>query len=327
MKTRTKRWIAVVGAGIVVLFVVAGIVAAVSGPTLTKADGGTVIVVRNGGWLDDNSYRDTVQPNSSLTWEGWHSQEHPYPASQRYFTVSATEGADSNEVINVPTQDGVNTGIEGTFYFQLSTDPKVLQDFDDKFGTRTFPNSKGEQVNAWDSEGEGWSAFLNATIGNVVKSALRTEIGKVRCQDLQASCALAFNATAVVDGGADVGNSTLAAIQDNVNKSFTEDVERYLGGAYFTNIQFVLSKPTLPQNIQDAINASFARVADQAGKTQEAQGKVTQAQSDATANAARQQGYDACKTCAAIDQLNALPDGLLTYAPGGQFAIAPAPAG
>jgi len=105
----------------------------------TKAAGGEVVVVRNGGFLDDNSFRQVIQPNSELTYTGLWSIDHPYPSSQRYFKVSAAQGADSNEVINVPTKDGVLVGVEDTFYFQLSTDPAILEDFDNKFGTRSFP--------------------------------------------------------------------------------------------------------------------------------------------------------------------------------------------
>jgi len=42
---------------------------------------------------------------------------------------------------------------------------------------------------------------------------------------------------------------------------------------------------------------------------------------DAQADAARQSGYDSCPTCALIDVMQALPDGLTTYAPGTGFAV------
>jgi hypothetical protein len=89
---------------VVVLAVVLGVlvpgIAFASG--FTKADGGHVVVVRNGGPFDDNSIRQVIQPNSSLTSTGLFSAEHPYPSTQRNFKVSGQEDADSNEVINVP---------------------------------------------------------------------------------------------------------------------------------------------------------------------------------------------------------------------------------
>jgi hypothetical protein len=155
----------------------------------TKAAGGEAVVVGHGGFLDDNSFRQVIQPNSELTYTGLWSIDHPYPASQRYFKVSAAQNADSKEVINVPTKDGVLVGVEGTFYFRLSTDPAVLEDFDNTFGTRSFP-SGGDSLHAWDGD-EGWNAFLAATLGNLVQNALRQEIGNVTCADLVASYTLA----------------------------------------------------------------------------------------------------------------------------------------
>lgn len=313
---------AAVGVGLVLLCIIIG----VSGPTFSKTDGGTIIVVRNGGWLDDTSIRDVVYPNSGNTWEGWHSTEHPYPASQRFFKVGNGSDADSNEVINVPTKDGVSVGVTGTFYFQLNTDRAVLEQFDNAFGTRTFDGGK----HAWDED--GWSPFLNATLGNLVQNVLRTEIGTVSCQDLVASCALAFNASATVDSTNATGNSTLASIQDAVNKSFEADVQTNLGMPLFTGIQFVLSQVTLPQATQDAINASFSAVATQAGQTQASQGKLQQAQIDAQTNKTKQDGYNSCPVCGEIDLRAAIPSGITVWAPGGDLSVpaaapAPAPAG
>jgi regulator of protease activity HflC (stomatin/prohibitin superfamily) len=308
---------------------VAGVIAIVGGVILgwgyvsglSKADGGTVIVVRNGGLFDDNSFQQVIHPNSSLTSTGLWSQNHPYPASQRFFKVSGTADADSNEVINVPTKDGVLVGIEGTFYFELSQDDKILEEFDNRFGTRTFAatvDGENVQLHAWD-EG-GWSPFLSATLGNLVQNVLREQIGQVRCSDLVASCALAQNATTsvTVDGET---NTTLSTIQDAVNKSFSTEVEKVLGVAAFTNIQFALSKVTLPENVQNSINNAQSAVADAQGRVATAEASKAQAQAEAEANAKRQEGYNACPVCGEISKLEALPDGLTTYAPGGEFAV------
>jgi regulator of protease activity HflC (stomatin/prohibitin superfamily) len=317
-KRNFRAGIAIIGT-IALVALVIGVI--ITGPTLTKTDGGTVIVVRNGGWFDDTSVRDVVPPNSSITWEGWHSTEHPYPASQRFFKVGNGSDADSNEVINVPTKDGVNVGVTGIFYFQLNTDHDFLVQFDDSFGTRTFDGGDGKQVHAWDEN--GWSPFLKVTIGNLVQNVLRSEIGAVRCQDLVASCALAFNAAATVDTTqAATGNATLSSIQDAVNSGFSADVQRNLGMPMFTNIQFVLSQITLPENTQNAINDSFSKVATQAGETQAAAGRLLQAETDAKTNSTRQQGYLACPVCGEIDLRKSIPGGVTVWAPGGDTPIA-----
>ncbi|TFV75037.1 SPFH domain-containing protein [Blastococcus sp. CT_GayMR19] len=287
----------------------------------TKADGGHVIVVRNGGPFDDNSIRQVIQPNSSLTSTGLFSTDHPYPSTQRNFKVSAAENADSNEVINVPTKDGVLVGVEGTFYFDVNyTDEKVMSAFDDRFGTRSYPVPGGDSRYAWDGDA-GWSAFLEFTLGNLVQNVLRQEIGDVECADLVASCSLAANPTAravpVVDPTAD-GNQTINRVQAAVNAAFTDDVDEVLGMPVLINPRFVLSRVELPANVQDAINQAQAAFA---GVT-ESQAALQRAQIDAEANAARQSGYNACPTCAQMDILKSLPDGLTTYAPGTGFTVA-----
>jgi hypothetical protein len=111
---KRPRGLRVLVTAVVVLAVVlGGVVPGIAfAAGFTKADGGHVVVVRNGGPFDDNSIRQLIQPNSSLTSTGLFSAEHPYPSTQRNFEVSGQEDADSNEVINVPTKDGVLVGVE-----------------------------------------------------------------------------------------------------------------------------------------------------------------------------------------------------------------------
>jgi hypothetical protein len=293
----------------------------------TKADGGHVIVVRNGGPFDDNSIRQVIQPNSGLTSTGLFSKEHAYPSTQRNFKVSGEENADSNEVINVPTKDGVLVGVEGTFYFDVNyTDEKVMRSFDDKYGTRTYPLANSESTYAWDGD-NGWNAFLSFTLGNLVQNVLRQEIGNVECADLVASCSLAANtsaqaaqaaaAQAAQGGQHTVSNQTISQVQQAVNDAFTKDVDSVLDVPIFVHPRFVLSKVDLPENVQQAINDAQAAFA---GVTK-SQAALAQAQIDAQANKERQNGYNACPTCAQMDILKALPDGLTTYAPGTGFTV------
>ena len=305
---------------VLVLAVVVPGVAFMAG--FTKADGGHVIVVRNGGPFDDNSIRQVIQPNSSITPTGLFSSDHPYPSTQRNFKVSAAENADSNEVINVPTKDGVLVGVEGTFYFDVNyTDEDVMRAFDDRFGTRAYPVPGGVSRHAWEGDA-GWSAFLEFTLGNLVQNVLRQEIGNVECADLVASCSLAANPSArapaaTVDPNAPSGNQTINQVQQAVNDAFTADVDEVLGMPILINPRFVLSRVELPDNVQEAINQAQAAFA---GVT-ESQAALQRAQIDAETNAARQNGYNACPTCAEMDIIQSLPDGLTTYAPGSGFSV------
>lgn len=325
----------VIGIAVLAVLCVAWLVVGLLG-AFTATDGGTISVIRNGGLLDDRAVRTVdgrpqiVPPGSSLTYTGMFSSEHPYPAGQRNFVIAARpptqpsdgeQPVDSREVINVPSKDGVMIGVEGTFYFELTRDPVVLAQFDDKFGTRTYPAADGKAYAAWDGDA-GWSGFLNFTLGNLIQNDLRRELVQVTCADLVASCSLASNGTTpTVSPDATAPNAPatdrIQQVQDAVNTQFARDVESTLGGPYFTNIKFVMSKAVLDDKVQSAINdaqAAFAAVTRaQAGKQA--------AQIEAETNAVRQQGYNTCPTCADIERLKALPPGLTTYAPGQGFAV------
>ena len=292
----------------------------------TRTDGGQIAVIRNGGPLDNRQFRQVVAPGSSLTWTGLFSQTHPYPGSQRFYTISADpKMADSGgvDVETVPTSDGVEIGLEATMYFDLNQDPSVLKPFDNKYGTRTYPDKSGAYHQAWDGD-LGWSTFLDAVIRPVISNDLRQEVGSYRCVDLQASCALVQNnglkpaqVAVAVTGGGTVNNMNIAKIQDAINTSLKEDFESTLGGPYITNVVFRISKVALPIKLQQAVTdaqASFAQIT-------QAQAKIASATAEAAANSQRQKGYENCPACAQIDLLKAIPPSVTTFAPGTGFAV------
>ena len=318
-RRRGTRILIALAAGLVV--VLAGVVpgiALLSG--LTKADGGHVVVVRNGGPFDDNSIRQVIQPNSGLISTGLFSAEHAYPSTQRNFKVSGAANADSNEVINVPTKDGVLVGVEGTFYFDVNfTDPAVMRGFDDKYGTRTYPVAGGRRPPTRGtatragarSSPSPWATSCRTCSGRrSATSSAPTWWRPARWRPTTAP-------RQPRSRGATSGNETINQVQQAVNDGFTKDVDDVLGVPILIHPRFVLSKVDLPANVQDAINKAQAAFA---GVT-ESQAALQKAQIDAQANAARQSGYNSCPTCAQIDILKALPPGLTTYAPGSGFAV------
>lgn len=316
-----------VGAGIVAVVVfIVGLVAVIGWLSgYVKTDAGHVAVVRNGGPFDNNKIRQIIDPASSRTWAGYNSKVHEYPAQQRFYTISASasEGDRSGvDVVNVPSQDGVDLGIEGTIYFTLNLDHSALTDFDNKFGTRTFRGQDGSVKHAWDGD-QGWSDFLDQIVRPIIDNDLREQVGGFRCAELVSSCALVQNtagltAEQIAKLGSNNG-ANIAAVQKSVNSSLTQDLSQTLGGDFFTNVTFRLSRATLPPNVQDAVNQAQAAFA---GITQ-AQAKVAQAKAEAAANEQRQRGYQQCPACAAIDELKAIPSNVTTFAPGAGFAITP----
>jgi regulator of protease activity HflC (stomatin/prohibitin superfamily) len=284
-----------------------------------RTSGGQVAVVRNGGPLDNNKIRGTLPEASSRTNVGLFSQVHKYPSQQRFYKISSNAGeSDSGLVdrVQVPTSDGVNVDIEGTVYFRLNTEPAVLKDFDNKFGTRTFAGKHPYEGD------EGFADFLNTIIRPVIDNNLRKEIGSVRGADVNPSIALVQNQGDPSKVSADQGqkaNQRIAEVEQAVNTGLEQDIREQLGGDYLVDIRFTMNKAVPPHEIQQAINhaqSAFAGVS-------QAQAKLRKAEIEAKANEVRQRGYERCSACARIDLLKAIPPTLKTFAPGAGFSVNP----
>src|SRR5262245_33081114 len=81
---RAVPGLGVLGGTIALIVTVFGVIGG-----LEKTSGGDVAVVRNGGWFDNNRIRQVIEPGSGLTWIGFWSSVHKYPAQQRYYTMTA----------------------------------------------------------------------------------------------------------------------------------------------------------------------------------------------------------------------------------------------
>lgn len=308
-------------AAVIAIIAISGIGGLISS-NLHAVSGGEVAVVRNGGPLDNRNVRQEIDPGSGLTWTGWGSETHTYPAQQRFYTITADGKRGERvgvDVVTVPTSDGVNLGVEGTVYFTLNTDHATLKQFDDKFGTRKFTGLDGNARHAWDGD-KGWSTFLDQIVRPVIENDLRAEIGGVRCAELVSSCSLVQNAATPtkVDAPAPItGAANITRVQQAVNTSLAADIEQTLGGKFLTGIHFNLSRVTLPGSVQKAVDDAQAAYA----AVTQAQAKVAQAKAEADANRARQQGYNSCPVCGQIDLMRAIPPNVSTYAPGAGVTV------
>ncbi len=290
-----------------------------------RTSGGEVAVVRNGGPFDNHRIRGVIGPASTRTWVGFFSDVHKYPSQQRFYTITADAGKGDRggvDVVQVPSKDGVEMGIEGTLYFTLNTDHEVLRLFDDKFGTRTFRSVDGKgEYHPYDG-GAGWSAFLDSIIRPVIGNDLREQINNFTCAELVSSCALVqIGADPTATRGAAVvfssNNGNISKVQESINRSLAADLRETLGAEFLTGLRFNLVRITLPGQVQDAVNKAQAEFANVSA----AQARVAQAKADAEANQQRQAGYSQCPACASIDQLKAIPSTVTVYAPGQPFAV------
>jgi hypothetical protein len=326
---------------VVVLALLVGGIVFLSGMTWSRTDGGHYMVIRNGGSFDNNKIRDVLQPGSSRKWEGMFSQEHKYPASQRYYTIAGDEGAGDRPGVDVfqgYTADGVPVGIEGSVQFTLDGDPAILRSFDNKFGTRTFPVvGSNSSKHVWDGD-TGWETFLDAVFRRqVLDNALRVEVQQYQCIELIPACKY-VNAPANTNTnnpqpkkviGGQQANQNLAQIQNSIAAELQSDFDSTLGGHYVKIDGFRISRVTLPGRVNAKIVLANEAKVDVQRQSYLAQQKVQRAIGDKEAKQQEAKGllalnraYAKSTAKARIDAIQAfasnLPRTLTTLIMGGQ---------
>jgi regulator of protease activity HflC (stomatin/prohibitin superfamily) len=286
-----------------------------TGITVHRQDVGHVGVVRNGGPLDKRDIRQILNPGQGLTWAGWFSQDpHEYPAShvELLYTVTSdpTRGARSGvDVVTVPTNDGVQVGLEATIFFHFigDRDPQLLRRFDSGFGTRRFESSDGAHLRPWDGD-EGFSAFMDSVFRPVLENDLRREIGRFRCEQLVASCTLLRHPARLQDVGAavdDASNVNIALVEERLTRSLEEDLTRTLEAPYFWGVHFRLSSVTLPTGVQDAIDDVQAKYASVSG----ARAEMSRARFEDARNRLLAETYQKSPALARIHSIRSAPKG------------------
>jgi SPFH domain / Band 7 family len=234
----------------------------VSGARVMRQDVGHVGVVRNGGPLDNRSIRQILMPGSGVTWAGWFSQRaHEYPARSVVLLYTITGDAARGhragmDVVNVPSRDGVQVGIEGTVYYHFIGESNLtdLRRFDKTFGTRSYP-ADGRKLRPYDGEA-GFQAMIENVFRPVLDNDLRREIGVFQCAEIVTACQLVKRVSH--SAGARGSSENAALIERRINRSLEADLAEALGARYFVDVHFRLVHVTLPPPVQSAVTAAQA---------------------------------------------------------------------
>jgi regulator of protease activity HflC (stomatin/prohibitin superfamily) len=265
--------------------------------TFKAVDPGHVCVVQEGGPLDGRSVSQVREPGEGVTSIGIFNKQRCFPATQRNYIISSDASVGDRQAVDVfhsPTSDSVLVGVEGQALFQLNTAPAVIKDFYKKFGVRTYNG-----MHPYDSD-DGWSAFLAQTFRPVLDNALREEIGKYRCAQLNAACALVKGASS----GADTGQN-IAEVQTAIGQTLQQDLKQTLGGEYFQNVRFRLQQITLSAKVNDAVDEANAAKA----QVSTAQYQVQVAKQRALAARELAKAYEANPYAGLIEFAKSLPTG------------------
>jgi regulator of protease activity HflC (stomatin/prohibitin superfamily) len=284
----------------------------VSGARVSRQDAGHVGVVRNGGALDNRRIRQILMPGQKVTWTGLFSQQpREYPARKVVLTYTVTSDArrgDRREVdvVNVPTRDGVQVGLEGTVFFKFvgEGDIALLRQFDQTLGMRRFPVVGGNStLFPWNGE-DGFGAMLDAAFRPILDNDLRSQVGAFACSQLVASCSLVRR---VVDPSEEKRNANrnIASVEDRLATSLRADLTETLGGDFFRDIHVRISRVTLPQRVQGAVDDVQAQYVAVNG----AKAQVRRAEYDAKRNDVLADTYNRSPSLARIEEIRAAPKG------------------
>jgi hypothetical protein len=319
-----------------------------------RAEPGFVTVVRNGGPLDDRSFRQILAPNDGMTWTGLYSTLSDYPTTERFDNVRPGRFGDdpaagddlATDFYRTRTKDGIDVGIQGQWKYVLNTDPKVLEQFDTAYGQRTYAvPGTDERVKVSDGD-QGMAVFIAGQVRPVQQEALRQGIGDIAGEQLDPSIALLKSATAdpaqaaaaaAALAGAPSNTQVFTDLSNRISATFADRINAQLGGPYLTQARFTLQAIQIAPDTQDTINrvrTVSAQVAEAnaaaAKQVAEATGRAQAAAQDAQAQINRQAGYNACSVCADIDRIKAqgealkgLPAGIQVYAPGADVSNLP----
>lgn len=297
---RNEPDVGALGVGAGIFLTVATVVAAICVfgwlAAFEGTDPGKVCVVQEGGPFDGRSVKKVRQSGEGLKNIGIWNDQRCFPSTQRNYIISADPrktGEEQVDVFHTPTKDSVNVGVEGQALFQLNTDPKIVRDFYLKYGVRTF-NGKHPY-----EDDEGWQNFLSIQFRPILDNALREEIGKYNCPQLNAACAL------VKSGDAGDTSQNIVHIQNAIGETLERDLNETLGAAYFENVRFRLNQIPLPAAVDKAVdeaNAAKAQVQTQRYRADAARQEAIAAQRKAAA-------YKSNPYAGLIEFAKALPEG------------------
>lgn len=289
-----------------------------------------VEVVRNGGPFDNRNIREVRPPSSSVKISGLFSEGRMYIAGNenRFYRVSSDpslgkqSGAD---FIQVPTKDGVNVEVDAQISFRTdftdesgnitgceesnACDPEeykyLVEKFDTAYGNRNFSSKDGGTYKVWEGN-SGWNAFLDSIVRPVVENSFREQIGSVECADLVSSCALVQSSVSGQEANIKFtpkdNQANFEQIQKNVQERIESGIKSALGSEYLTGFKVQLTKVTLPNSVQKAIDdaqSNFAQIA-------EARARKEQAKYNAEANEIVAKSLQANKNLAFLKAVESL---------------------
>lgn len=259
-------------------------------------------VCQTGGPIEGDSGTCGVLPSGSgKQMIGYENKLIEFPAQQRFWRIAPIEAADVQDV-TLPTSNGNIVSPDAQVRFILNQDSKVLLDFYKKYGTRTYGGpTASKNPDGW------WTSWLNAQFHPLVENALREEIGKYTCAELNPSCdltklnadleKLAQDKTSVAPSQSSAegrqANQKLAEIGAAVTATLRKQLPVELRGDFLTQLNVKVNKVNPSSAVIDEINQANGALARLVRDKADARGKLVRAEGDANARKAQADGVRA----------------------------------
>ncbi|WP_433542053.1 SPFH domain-containing protein (plasmid) [Streptosporangium sandarakinum] len=199
-------------------------------------------------WSGEKVLEGCVPPGNRA-WQDINDPGFAYPADQRSFDFSDSQGAESKP-ITVVSKDNLEMSVAGVATFYLNQDCKTLQAFHEKIGQKFAANTD-----------EGWARLLGVYIKQPLDRAMDAAAKKYDWKQLFADPAIK------------------QAWETEVATLAQQFIKEQAGSEFFSQFRFTLQQPQPPQNVRNALAAAQEAVEQNAAQRNKNEQVKTELQS------------------------------------------------
>ena len=209
----SKKFVYKISALVLIVLLV---IIALAGAPLKKVPADKIALSYGGGLFEGAQYQDTIEPGSSLKFNGFYDKWYEYPTTQRNFILTDSgEGEEQSGGIDAPDKNGVSERVELTVTFKLNTS-KI----------RKFHESIGLKYKAWTEY--GWNRMLSENFRGPLYSAVQQKLRESTTDEIR------------------VSPDVIVSVQDDVEANLRKDIVKLLGDEYFCGPDYKLDSKECP---------------------------------------------------------------------------------
>lgn len=237
-----------------------------------------------------------VKPGERQLFGGVADKTFVYPAGQRTFEYNNSGTADSASIVAL-TKDNVELTTDGVVRFSLTFDCDQLRNFHEQIGLKFNAEMDGNKTS------DGWRDMLNVYLRASLQRAINEATQEFNWKEL-------YNDVAVK-----------AKWEEKVSELLPRFVKQGMDGEYFDNYSMTIQKPTLPEDLQKALQDT--QTAIEQNNAQKERNATIQTEAESISRLVSILGPEG------YNVYQAIKDGRISVMPipsGGSVNLTPAPA-